>query len=149
MQRSTKQKNSGFTLIELIVVITIIGILAAVAIPRLSNLEREARIASVQGLLGAVKSAAMLAHATSLVQGAPATISMEAQVVNMLNEYPTAAANGIARAIAFDAIDYTFSAGTPSTFTLSGYSGSNCEVRYSAADGSGAPPAIVAVTSGC
>lgn len=149
MQRSTKQKNSGFTLIELIVVITIIGILAAVAIPRLSNLEREARIASVQGLLGAVKSAALLAHATSLVQGEPATITMEAQTVNMLNEYPAAGVNGIARAVAFDAIDYTFTTGNPSVFDLSGYSGSDCEVRYSAAAGTGAPPVIVAVTTGC
>jgi MSHA pilin protein MshA len=149
MKHALKQRQQGFTLIELIVVITIIGILAAVAIPRLSNLEREARIASVQGLLGAVKSAASLAHATSLVQGGPASVVMEGQTVNLVNEYPASGSGGIAQAVAFDAIDYTFSAGSPSTFELTGYSGSNCEVQYTAADGSGAPPVIALEVSGC
>lgn len=143
------QRQRGFTLIELIVVITIIGILAAVAIPRLSNLEREARIASVQGLLGAVKSAASLAHATSLVQGGPTSIVMEGQTVNLVNGYPASGTGGIAQAVAFDAIDYTFTGGSPATFELTGYSGSNCEVQYNAADGTGAPPVIVLDVSGC
>ncbi|WP_052481010.1 type IV pilin protein [Gilvimarinus agarilyticus] len=85
MKQANRLKSNGFTLIAVIV---IIGILAAVTIPRLSNLEREARIASVQGLLGAVKSASSLAHATSLVPGEPAIITMESQTVATVNAYP-------------------------------------------------------------
>ena len=49
-------RQSGFTLIELVVVIVIIGILAAVAVPNLTAATDEARIAKQQAVLGALKS---------------------------------------------------------------------------------------------
>lgn len=44
-----KKANSGFTLIELVVVIVILGILAAVAVPKFFDLSGEAETAAAQG----------------------------------------------------------------------------------------------------
>jgi prepilin-type N-terminal cleavage/methylation domain-containing protein len=52
-----KHVQSGFTLIELIIVIVVIGILAAVAIPKFSDVSTAATTAKNAAILGAVKSA--------------------------------------------------------------------------------------------
>jgi MSHA pilin protein MshA len=63
------KSQSGFTLVELIVVIVILGILAATALPRFINLTGDAKASSMQGLAGSLRSAVQLVQGKWMVGG--------------------------------------------------------------------------------
>ncbi len=55
----TRKETSGFTLLELLIVVIIVGILAAVAIPQFGKATRKARAAEATATVGAYLSAEM------------------------------------------------------------------------------------------
>ncbi|MEZ9197371.1 type II secretion system protein [Shewanella sp. 10N.286.54.B9] len=63
------QKQNGFTLIELVVVIIILGILAVTAAPKFINLQSDARASTLQGVKGAIQSANSLVFAKAALAG--------------------------------------------------------------------------------
>jgi MSHA pilin protein MshA len=58
-----KVRQAGFTLIELVMVIVLIGVLAAIAIPKFVDLSSDAKQAAVDGVAGALSSAAAVNYA--------------------------------------------------------------------------------------
>ena len=62
------KRDSGFTLIELIIVIVILGILTVVAFPRFLDFSTDARISVLSGVESAMEGAANLVRTKALIQ---------------------------------------------------------------------------------
>jgi MSHA pilin protein MshA len=83
-------KQSGFTIIELVMVIVILGILAAIAVPKFVDLQTSALNASKRGMSGAVKSSLAIAVAENKAFPDVTTLATYVQGENVV-----AAATGI------------------------------------------------------
>lgn len=144
-------KQAGFTLIELIMVIVILGVLSAFALPRFADLGGEARVASINGLNGAVKSAANIAHAQWLADGGTAaTVTLEGTSIAMVNGYPDNTDIDLAVQVTSD--DYTVDETTSTTATtfdvVDAPTPATCRVTYTEAAASGSPTYALIIT-GC
>lgn len=165
-------RQLGFTLIELIIVITIVGILAAVALPRLIDAQRDARIAKANAIYGSIRSAVVLARSRCELDLAgttpsatatncastPPVVNMDGYSVAIVNKHPAATATGIDQAaqlnLASDGLTAAnTSTGTPTrTFDVNGGTAPGCRISYQEATLTGAvivSPVMTVTTTGC
>jgi MSHA pilin protein MshA len=162
MNKKLHGRSSGFTLIELVIVISIIATLAAIALPRYINIQAQARVAKAQAIFGSIRSAATLARAScmmdlAMVSGSSSctatagTANMDGVAIDMVNQYPAATATGIVRAAQLDSSNdqVVITAGNPLLIDMVGGTSPNCRISYAAATAGPAAPSITLVTTGC
>lgn len=99
------QKQQGFTLIELIIVIIILGILAVTAAPKFLDIQDDARESTLRGVEGSVRAVSGIVRSGFLIGNSPATLDLEDVTVNIASGY--AAARDICLAIGLNTTTLT------------------------------------------
>jgi MSHA pilin protein MshA len=146
-----KKQQSGFTLIELIMVIVILGILSAFALPRFADLSTDAERAATEGARAAVRSASAIVHSSFLAAGTtPATVTMEdGTIIDIINGYPSgddADTNAQICEAAGVEVDFTCTDDNAAqAVTTITFSGGSCNFTYTEA-GATASPVVGAVS---
>jgi MSHA pilin protein MshA len=167
MRIEIHKSHSGFTLIELIVVIVILGILSATALPKFINVAKDARIAELTALSGSIKSASNLVYAKAVIKGINDQTGLSIDIdddgvddFKIHYGYPNSGDEfSLRKTVNLE--DYSLSLtgyGTPTPVlhianknvaSNIDVQASNCYLSYARSISAGALPTITLITSGC
>lgn len=146
-------KQSGFTLVELVMVIVILGVLAATALPKFVDMGGDARVAVMKGVEGAMRggNTAIYAKAAANNQLGAAGSLTAAQIVGgpvtLAYGYASSAVE-LAKVMDLSpAADFTVVAGSITHARAT--TPASCVVAYTAATSATVPPVYTPTTTGC
>lgn len=160
-------KQQGFTLIELVVVIVILGILAVTAAPKFIDLTSDARESVMKGVKGSIESAVSIAQAKALIEGetgATGAIEIGGDFYALVNGYPAAVALGngstallglgitslVDLEVVADGGDFLVTNAAPALFQHNGAAApATCQLSYAVAADSESRPVITETLGGC
>jgi len=158
--KSYSRRQQGFTIIELVVVIALLGILSAVALPRFLDVNRDATIATMKGVVGALETAMTLSHSQAYIDGtskdASSTLTVDGNAISMINGYPSGTATGVTMLIEAPSGDWKQRASShPGAWVIwhgainEDAGSARCYVRYRQSTAVGERPVIDFEDSGC
>jgi MSHA pilin protein MshA len=135
------KNQSGFTLIELVIVIVLLGVLSAIAVPRFVNLEDDAQRASLNSTAAALTSAMNINYAACAVAGHVASASGDCRAVSTCE-----GATGALQVVQGGALSgYTI---TPATIDAGNGTTASCQITKNGYTGAGSPATFTAVRAG-
>ncbi|MBI1195740.1 MAG: prepilin-type N-terminal cleavage/methylation domain-containing protein [Gammaproteobacteria bacterium] len=120
------RRQTGFTMIELVMVIVILGILAAVALPKFVNVSGEARAAATKGVAGGLASSSAVNFSASLAKGqVQGKAFASASAITGITD----TTGGCTNTVAGNLVDgVTFAASGAGTYSVSGSAGTYASI---------------------
>jgi len=169
-----KTRTSGFTLIELVIVIVILGILAVTAAPKFLDLSSDAREGLLNGVKASMQTASTVVYSKALIAGVEKTAEASAPVVavngndieldfgypistttnmgDLLDldaDFSTAVVANAANATVAVKLSSVDQAGDDATAADYTGGGKFCRVEYTESNVEGTPPTITVKQDGC